>query len=224
MNTVVVQKRYGGEYTDVRDFVRPNDVMVQALVSSLRQQGRLTVRGSWEWIAQNITYPAGPAFMEDGHTEIRYHWSFPLFPLPRFLSHTNDFWNFPAETIRDLWGDCDDRFGLLESLIYNVPGITPSGYWCTVGTFDGEGHTWVATQAGGTWIVLETTLKRLPPATIAIHESGPYVPWFRFNRDQVSVVRTSAVPRIAHLSSKTRKIHAAYQHLITEVGIHGWNI
>lgn len=212
MTTVIVRKRYGEE-TDVRDFVRPQDVMVRQLVGELQaKRSPLSGRACWEWVVQNIRYPPGPAAIGDSHTELRYHQPFPLWPLPAFVSRVDDFWNFPAETLRDRMGDCDDRCGLLTSMLLHVPDTSP---WFTVGYFDGGhgryGHTWVSMPRGGRWVVLETTVDRLPPAQVEIYESGPYVPLFRFNHVAVQVIAGVDVPASVHHPAKAATIAGVYR-------------
>lgn len=190
--TIIVRKRYGDEWLDARQFIRPSDWMMGRVMDALQRQGKATIRGCWQWVVDNITYPPGPAWTEDAHTEIRYH---SLWPLPRFVNSSSDFWNYPSETLRDRMEDCDGRAILLCSMLRSIGAPA----WFTVGMFRGPratfGHCWVTVQRDGKQALLETTLRRLPPPNVRLLEGGPYDPWWRCNESTVSVIRTPAVPR-----------------------------
>lgn len=188
----MVRKRYGDEWLDARQFIRPGDWMMGQVMARLRRDGKASVRGCWQWVVDNIAYPPGPAATEDDHMELRYH---SLWPLPRFVNRTNDFWNYPSETLRDRMEDCDGRSILLCSMLRSLD--VPA--WFTVGMFRGKhhafGHTWVTVQGAGRHLLLETTLRRVPPPNVTLVEGGPYEPWWRCDERQCQVIRFPATPK-----------------------------
>jgi hypothetical protein len=204
--TVVVRRRYGQEWVDVRDFVRPYDYMVRRQVAAIGRGRRPSIKDLWDWQIRNIRYPWGPAGVADGHLEMR----FPL-PLPRYIQWQGDWWGYPSETLRDRTGDCDDSTALLASM------LRCAGYdaWFTVGWWvHGDsylGHTWVSLPREGRWQVLETTLLRPLPDGVVVWEGGPYVPAFRFTDTQVSVIRSPDIPPRVQPYFKRGAINAAYR-------------
>lgn len=213
MQTIIIRKRYGAEWIDVRELIQPQAYMVQQTITQLRGAGKMTVRGLWSWLLEQIEYPPGPDAIEDGHTEMRYHLPFPFWPIPRFLNNTHDFWNLPGETLRDKMGDCEDRTGLLMSMLAHLSPAPQAwftvGYWVHGGTK--YGHTWVSIPAaGGKMQVLETTLGKPLPASVVIYEGGPYQPNFRFNQHQVQIVSSGEVPNV-HSQHKQTLISSAYR-------------
>lgn len=188
---VVVRKRCGDEWLDARQFIRPGDWMLQQVMGELRRSGKATARGCWDWVVRNIAYPPGPTWSQDSHVEIRYH---SVWPFPRFVQVTNDFWSYPSETLRDRMEDCDGRSILLCSMLRSI-GVPA---YFTVGMFRGRhtfGHTWVTIKHGDRQALLETTLRRIPPPNVSLMEGGPYEPWWRCDERSCEVVRFPATPR-----------------------------
>lgn len=196
---VLVRRRYGDEWHEIREWIRPTDWMVRAVAQRLSP---LTPLSALNWIIAEIRYPPGPLALADLHTEAAYPrfrlvpW---LFPLIRHQS--DDFWSWPAETLRDRIGDCEDRVALLTSLL-RAAGWSERDVWATVGLYGDQGHAWVTVRerirGRERMVVLETTLER--PATEAElwPEAPPYTPWFRFNDVSLEVVQEAVRLPVIH--------------------------
>lgn len=88
----LVAVRGPGEWHDVREFVQPNNVDVQAIY----QQIGADVWECYRWVCEKIGY--------------RFDADSSAFP---------EYWYFPSETIKQKYGDCDDTSILLASLLRN---------------------------------------------------------------------------------------------------------
>jgi len=99
---------------------------------------------------------------------------------PARCDETNDFWQFPSETVSLGMGDCEDMSFLLCSILRHRLG--PDEAYVTLGTFQGFGHAWV-TIDGPMPLLLETTLDDIPRESL--YEDGPYRPVLRFNDQNV---------------------------------------
>lgn len=194
-----VSKRLGGELLDVREFVRPDTYMISEL---LRRENFLTPEQAWAWVLANIRYPWGPEETQDYH--ILYGYWRPDRPAPRLAYRTDDYWNFPSETLRDGVGDCEDTAILLVSILRRrFPGLPA---YVTVGYYQGYGHVWVGLFRDGQWRVLDTTLRRPVPPPV---EGPPYRALFRFHEREV-LVRRWQVPARIREEEKARCINANY--------------
>ena len=117
---------------------------------------------------------------------------------PQHTYEQYDFWNFPAETLRDMTGDCEDSANLLCSILRNK--LSEDEVFVTVGFFENIGHAWVVIlNDAGQPIVLETTDDNIIKVSESIIEQEPYYPAFRYNdkkvvtlTDQTYIVGTSA--------------------------------
>lgn len=107
---------------------------------------------------------------------------------PQFQYEQYDFWNFPAETLRDMTGDCEDTSNLLCSILRSE--LSQDEVFVTVGTFEGYGHAWVTVyNRQGIPLVLETTGENVVSVDESIIEELPYVPYLRFNDKRVIVLK-----------------------------------
>lgn len=169
MHRVIVSKRFG-EWVDVRDFVRPNDYMVSAVVKS---RPSWTVRDLWQWVMEHIRYPSGGLFSLDRHVLYSYG--------KRYVSI--DYWSYPSETLQARVGDCEDSAILLTSMLRRA------GYsaFATVGFYKDFGHVWVSMRRDGAWLVLDTTLSSVPPVVPTEALAREYKPLFRFNEEEVLI-------------------------------------
>lgn len=180
VDRIVVRKRFGNEWTDVRDFVRPNDYMVECVLST---KASWSVQEVWRWVVDNIQYPPGSGLTLDRHTLIAFHLPVPLigFLLPRKVYSTPDFWEFPAEVLRDGIADCEGMSVLLVSMLRRLFPTLKS--FVTVGYFKERGHVWCSINENGRWLVIDATvghvLPTMPPESIG------YRPLFRFNEKEV---------------------------------------
>ena len=208
LKRLVVRKRFGDEWVDVRDFIRPNDFMVEQVL-----QGRpgWTVEELWQWVIDNIKYPAGDTFILDHHTLLAYHPAGgPIGMLipSRFYS-TVDFWSYPSETLRNRVGDCEDSSFLLTSMIRRQFPDLPA--YSTVGLFEDYGHVWTAIKSADGWRVLDTTLGRLPQIVPIESLTGKYSPLFRFNEKEVLIeAREIIVPERVHTPGKDHRVRSWY--------------
>lgn len=186
IETIVVRKRFGNELTDVRDFVRPRDYMVVSIVNS---RPSWTPRAMWQWVIENIRYPPGGQWTLDWH--MLFAFRSPVLPLPGKIYQTIDFWEFPAEVLRDGEADCEGSSVLLVSMLRRAwPGIRA---YVTVGWFKTYGHVWSSINQSGRWYILDTTLRRLPPVTPTENQNSDYRPLFRFNDEEVIVAADEVV-------------------------------
>lgn len=200
-DTLVVSKRYGAERLDIREFIRPDTYMVAELVRRLPPDPDAL----YAWVVQNIAYPFGAEETLDLHQECRYvtpsgQW--------RICKQTDDFWNYPSETLADRVGDCDDKAFLLVSMLRHF--YAPEEVFATVGYWQGFGHVWVVLRHPQGWRVYETTLQKVPSPMPLVLEGPPYDPLVRFNDVHVLTVRAGAVPLRVRDPKKTALINASY--------------
>ena len=200
MSEVRVRKRYGGEWLDIREFVRPQTLMVRDLARSLPQD----LAAVWGWVVRNVRYPLGSDDILDLHQEGRY-----LTDSGDWLmqDETDEFWEYPSEVLRDRVADCEGTSALLVSLGRHFMG--PEEIYCTVGTWNGFGHVWVSVPRQWGWEVLETTLDFLPRVR-PVEEQEPYRPILRFNDETAAWVRPGALPDRVRDPEKRRLITGAW--------------
>lgn len=173
MALIIVAKRWPGEKYDVREFVRPDSVMVQELAGRLAAN-RDFVRACYEWVKNNIQYPPALPAVGDWHRMD----AFPargLFgrAMPLVSRESYDFWQFPQETLATRMGDCEDMAILLCSLLRTR--LPESSVFVTVGDYSRYGHAWVVVDG----VVYDPAPANghIPPS----REGHPYSPRFRFN-------------------------------------------
>lgn len=213
---LVVRKRFGNEWTNVTDFIRPNDFMITQVLASRRNWSVIDL---WKWVIDNIEYPSGNQSILDQHTLYAYH--------PRCLSifcsivssfvpartySTVDYWSFPAETLRDRIGDCEDSTFVLTSLLRRAYPDLP--VYATVGYFENYGHVWTAIREGNDWAILDSTLQKLPAVIPKESWDGPnhnYRPIFRFNEKEIIVEsKELIVPEKVHIPGKDITVRSWY--------------
>ena len=192
VETLAVRKRFGDEYTDVRDFVRPHDFMVRQVVAGRRDW---TPELMWRWVVESIRYPAGSTRTLDRHSMAAFHAAIPiigvLFPAKRYVAY--DFWEFPAEVLRDREADCEGSAALLVSMLRcrwpNFPAYVSVGY------FREFGHVWVSVASGSDWQIWDTTLGYVPDPAPVERTSPDYRVLFRYNeREVIQVAEELLVP------------------------------
>lgn len=179
-----VRKRFGDEWTDVREFIRPRDFMVQDLIASRRSW---SVDDVWRWVTRNIRYPPGNPITLDLHRLQAFTSPLPLVGafLPGMSYSTIEYWEFPAETLRDRMADCEGSAGLMTSMLRALfPRLEAHS---TVGWFEDFGHVWVSIREGGRRRIYDTTLPpdELPFPPPFEDEARAYEPLFRFNEAEV---------------------------------------
>lgn len=176
-----VQRRYGREEWDLRQFVQPSTPGVARLAAQLPADRPGFVGGAWAWVLRNIAYPPGPPETSDRHYR-------EAFTGPLKTDVTYDYWSFPAETLALGVGDCEDASILLCSILRHRLG--PGEVCVTVGEFAGYGHAWVT--VGG--LILEAIPPLEGEPRKALREAPPYAPILRFNDRLVRTV-TGRLPR-----------------------------
>lgn len=197
----IVQTRYGNETYDLREFIQKDSYTVVTLAKMMDASSKYNfIVACWNWVHKNIQYPVNNLFPEasDRHYCENYYINPTLLtnlkafmrtgsinsPQPAKTYTSYDFWNFPAETLRDEMGDCEDTAILLCSLLRNR--LSEDEVFVTVGLFDSFGHSWVTIyDENGRPIVLETTGSNVVMINESLTESPPYKPVFRFNDKNV---------------------------------------
>jgi len=169
MRRIIVSKRFG-EWVDVRDFIRPHDYMLSSVLAT---RPGWTVEELWRWVIEHIRYPRGGVLTADCHVLYTYG--------KRYASI--DYWSYPAETLRTGIGDCEDSAILLVSMLRHIDQFA----YATVGFYEGHGHVWVSISRGSDWLVLDTTLSRVPLVVPVESAARQYRPLFRFNEKEVVI-------------------------------------
>lgn len=179
-----IQKRYGEETWDIRQFVQPDTPGVVEIAGLLPQNEPQFIQAAWEWVVNNIAYPPGPFETEDRH----YQEAFTGRARRRHLTY--DYWSFPAETLALGMGDCEDSAMLLASILRTR--LPESRVYVSVGTFNGYGHAWVTVDG----MTLEATPPPEAPARyVALPEGPPYTAMLRFNDRHVIELQAGTAAR-----------------------------
>lgn len=201
---LVVKKRFGDEWLDVREFVRPNDYMVGRVIES---RNDWTIEGLWSWVLDNIQYPSGSELTLDRHTLYAFHPGIMGLGAARRYT-TIDYWEFPSEVLRDGMADCEGSAALLVSMLRKVfPSVRS---YVTVGYFEDHGHVWASILRDGNWLVLDTTLDHIP-SVMPVEAGSKYVPIFRFNEQEVLAESEELViPERVNNPEKSRIIQSWY--------------
>lgn len=206
--TLAVRKRFGDEWTDVRHFVRPDDFMVRQVVEA-RQDW--TPELMWRWVVETIRYPAGAGRALDLHTLTAFSSPLPLIgwliPARRYV--TTDFWEFPAEVLRDREADCEGSAALLVSMLRarwpNFPAYVSVGY------FREYGHVWVSIPDGADWRIWDTTLGYIPQPVPTERTAPDYRVLFRYNEHEViQVAEEFTVPERTRQPGKDKALRSWY--------------
>lgn len=248
MDYYPVQKRYGDETYDIREFVMPNSLKVLEVAENMdNSTNENFVQSSWNWVHQNIKYPyftKSTIELADRHYSENYiqpsngvkvlrnafisgtlsgiariaisgsiaggaitllrdavigHGLYSVAMsaingehnriIPGISYETLDFWNFPAETLRDGVGDCEDTAILLCSILRTK--LSEDDVFVSAGLFKGYGHAWVTVlNNNGKPITLETTGSNIIRLSSSLMEGEPYEPIVRFNDKKVIELKT----------------------------------
>lgn len=124
---VDVPRRGLGDH--VRFYITPNNPSVQTSLSTIGND----LNTIYSWVGENIRYE----FDSD-------------------IYGTEDYWQFPYETLALKTGDCEDQAFLLSSLI-RATGVEAEDIYVAVGTVKNQGHAWVIIRTQLGWRVLEPT-------------------------------------------------------------------
>lgn len=208
VETLAVRKRFGEEYTDVRDFVRPRDFMVRQVVKG---RDDWTPERMWRWVVESIRYPAGSPRTLDLHLMAAFSSPVPvlgwLLPFRRYV--TRDFWEFPAEVLRDGMADCEGSAALLVSMLRCQWPTFPA--YVSVGYFREFGHVWVSVPSGSDWQIWDTTLGYVPSPPPVERTAPEYRVLFRYNeREVVQVAEELLVPEQTWEPGKDNALRSWY--------------
>ncbi len=176
-NRLLVKARFGDEIHYIEEFIRPNEYMVRELYKKFANLGEEEkIFALWDWVCRNIAYPLTYEGIPD-ETHILKAFKkidIPIIGSLYMISYTSDeFFQFPSETITWRIGDCDDSSILLCSLLRNF--LSPEEVYAVIGRLDGNLHAWVSCK--GT--ILETTLEEAPVNVVI--DPTPYYPVYIFN-------------------------------------------
>lgn len=203
-----MQKRFPGEWTDVRDFVRPHDFMVRQVVES---RADWTPRALWQWVVEAIRYPFGSPLTLDLHVFTAFPSALPLLgtllPARRYV--VTDYWEFPAEVLRDRMADCEGMAVLLVSLLRARWPDLPC--YVSVGHFRDFGHVWVSVASGSDWQVWDPTVGHIPDPVPVERVAPEYRVLFRFHdRDVIQVAEDLVVPERTWEPGKDEALRSWY--------------
>ena len=111
-----------------------------------------------------------------------------------YQSDDGEFWYFPAETIAQHFGDCDDSTNLLTSLL-RCAGFNA---YTVVGTYRALGHAW--TELGGE--ILESTYT----SAHEVPDPQDYRPYVKFNDREVIEMWPGALGQLFALGRRNERL------------------
>lgn len=114
----------------VRFYITPNNPLVQAQLQEIGDD----LNTIYSWVGENIRYE----YDDD-------------------IYGTEEYWQFPYETLSLKTGDCEDQAFLLASLA-RAAGIEAEDIFVALGTIDNQGHAWVIVRTQIGWRTLEPTI------------------------------------------------------------------
>lgn len=115
----------------VRFYTTPNNPSVQTQLLEIGND----LNTIYSWVGENIRYE----FDSD-------------------IYGTEDYWQFPHETLALKTGDCEDQAFLLASLI-RATGVEAEDIFVALGRINNQGHAWVIIRTQIGWRTLEPTLE-----------------------------------------------------------------
>ena len=186
---IVYGKRFGGEHLDIREFITPNTPSVQEALAEVPDNGD-RIWDCWDWVCRNVAYPPVCGGSQDYHEKISFLRGCPVVRVPvKRSQRVHDFWELPWEVLDPpRYGDCEGSSVVLVSMLRNI--LPPNQIYCSIGTHTGYGHAWVTVNVGSHWYTLDTTIKRAKPDGVnSVIEDDPYIPYLRFNDQEVIVER-----------------------------------
>lgn len=196
--------RYGDEYHEPDEFIRPNDVMVKDFYEMITEGivcADEKAMACWEFVVTEVDYPRTATGGEtDFHLMRAYPYGQSLFGVRYRVNLSNEeFFEYPSEVLghRDAKGrmcaDCDGTSSLLTSLIRNA--LPAENVKMMIGSSHGNekeaDHAWVEALIRDEWLIMETTLRSLPAdvvvkagsiaSAIAGNGNRQYLPFVEFN-------------------------------------------
>ncbi len=198
-----IKKRFGDEAYDIREFIQPTTYAVESLFTRLWSQGVRDYLGFFNWVIENVKPLSADEEYADYHKLEAF--LLPGRSRPKQVWETYDYWSFPAETLRAGYGDCEDKSFLLTSLLRHfIPEV-----YSSVGYFNGGGHVWTSIKTKNGFMVLETTLDKMPDS-IEI-EGKEYETIMRFNDEKVQEVSYPLVIPVTYKPKVLREISRYYR-------------
>lgn len=111
-----------------------------------------------------------------------------------YRSDDGEFWYFPAETLAQAFGDCDDSANLLTSLL-RAAGFNA---YTVVGTYRNLGHAW--TELDGE--ILESTYT----SAHEVADPQDYRPYAMFNDQEVIEMWPGALGQLFSLGRRDERL------------------
>lgn len=165
--------------------------LYQKLASQYSDPDSLAL-GAWGWIIRNIRYPNMPDGRYFDRHEVRgflgsvvQGGEMPIGEPLVYLVNSWDYWQFPAETLTYLYGDCEDAALVLVSLLRNV--FSEKVVRVAVGDVrkgnEWMPHAWTQIVRSGVPYVMDSTLRAIPdpPWRRVSDLSNEYRPTLFFN-------------------------------------------
>ena len=162
--------RFGDLYTP-QEFARTTEALTRISEQYTKLPEEEAVYQLWDFVCRQIKYPDTDS---DRHIMSAYQTSNRAFFGPGYeiKEVSDDFWQFPNETLAWGIGDCADTSNLLCGIATNF--VSPDRMYVVVGeVINGVGHAWVeyfppqdSYIYKGKGKILETTLKQAPSQTV----------------------------------------------------------
>ncbi|MBW2675792.1 MAG: transglutaminase domain-containing protein [Deltaproteobacteria bacterium] len=171
-----------GELLEPQDLIRIDSAVRELADTVTGLAEEEAVFKLYDYVCREISYPPSPPGLAPDHHVI---YAFPRLDLPFFglkyvvKRSTDEFFQYPSETLAWRCGDCDDCAILLTALL-RAYGIEPERVAVVIGQIPAGPHSWV--QLDGT--ILETTLTSAPALLWRTYPE--YVPAWAFNDIMVS--------------------------------------
>jgi len=169
----LIQKRFGEEWRDLREWITPHAPMVREYAEQLYDADRDTfILNCWEWVCSSFSYPRS-----DFHQMAAFYAPFQGGRVYR----QQDFWHTPTEMIGfyEEWakgktnqiplGNCEDTVFLVASLLL----AKTDRVYANV-ELERVGHAWCSVERGGREYALETTLRGSEISELI--QTGPWTP------------------------------------------------
>ena len=172
----IIQKRFGEEWHDLREWLTPEAAKVVEYASKLYDADRdRFILNCWSWLSFSYAYACSDYYMMKAVICSRSVWG---------TYRQYDFWEFPSELIAryeegQKWKkraacDCDGGSFLLASLLLTYT----NNVFVNVGKIHNSGHAWVSVLRDGREYILETTLR--DEMMQALLDIDPWCPVERF--------------------------------------------
>ena len=151
--------RFGDLYSP-QEFARSTEELIGIAQQYRSLPEEEAIHQLWDFVCRQIKYPKT---MSDRHVMSAYPTKSVFGSGYEFKQASDDFWQFPSETIAWGIGDCADTSNLLVSIASNF--VPSERLYVVVGeVIDGIGHAWVEyfplyNEKG---FILETTLTQAP--------------------------------------------------------------